>query len=68
MKDVNSGFPVEIYVGKIMSSRTRDKVDKVELDAHCDWEACENDDVIAVYQLVKVCKVKVETKKSLVEV
>ena len=56
-------FPKEIYVQGILSTGQKKKV---QLEAYPDWEeGTEDGDEIAVYQLVKVCRVKVVSEKRL---
>lgn len=56
-------FPKDIYV---MNSISTGQKKKIQLEAYPDWEeGTEDGDEIAVYQLVKVCRVKVISEKRL---
>lgn len=58
-------FPKEIYV---QSSLSTGQKKKIQLEAYPDWEeGTEDGDEIAVYKLVKVCRVKVIQEKRLEE-
>jgi hypothetical protein len=52
-------FPKDIYVHEPLQG-------EVHLDAYTDLEGVEEDDTVAIYHLVEVCRVKVQKKTQLV--
>lgn len=54
-------YPLEVFIMVIAGKSER----STELITTPSWEDCEDGDEIAVYGLLKVCRVKVVTEKKL---
>lgn len=59
-------FPQYLFVHEPIKFGNQAKATE-PFEGYPEWEDAEEDDTIAVYQLVKVCRLKIEKKKTLEE-